>query len=182
MQAQVVRAALEQRDANRAAERLRDGRQVAVEKLVLESARAGRDDHLPSGEQRRHEVCESLARSRARFDREHSARGQRLAHPVRHELLLAARLEVVDHARERPRRAEQAAEFSGAAHGPRARAMYASTCFASTGSVTPPCPSTASWNARTSNRSPSSRAARLRSALISSSPVLYASAWPGQAM
>jgi hypothetical protein len=47
MQAEVIGAALEERNARGASERLGDRRQVAVEELVLERARAGRDDDLP---------------------------------------------------------------------------------------------------------------------------------------
>lgn len=42
--------------------------------------------------------------------------------------------------------------------------------------------STASWNALRSNRAPSRALSCWRSFLISSSPILYASAWPGHAM
>jgi hypothetical protein len=123
VQAQVVRAALQQRESRRTAECLRDGRQVAVEELVLERARAGRDDDLAAGQERRHQVGESLARAGAGLDRHHPARCERLADPVGHELLLTPRLEVRDDARQRPLRAEQPAVFAERAHEPRARAM-----------------------------------------------------------
>jgi ABC-type branched-subunit amino acid transport system ATPase component len=90
VQAQVVRAALQERDTRRAAKRARDHRQVAVEELVLERARAGRDDDLPAREQRRHEIGEGLAGARAGLDRERAAARERGADPVGHELLLAA--------------------------------------------------------------------------------------------
>jgi len=123
MQAQVVGAALEERDARGPAERVRHRRQVPVEQLVLERARAGRDDRLLAGEQRRHQVGEGLAGARPGLDREHAPGFERFADPICHELLLAARLEALDDARERAVRAEQPAEFAGGRHEPRARAM-----------------------------------------------------------
>jgi hypothetical protein len=123
VQAQVVGAAFQERDARRPAKRLRHRRQVAVEQLVLEGARARRDDHLPAGQQRGHEIGEGLAGAGAGLDREQAARGERFADPVGHELLLAARFEAVDDAGERPVRPEQPAEFALPAHEPRARAM-----------------------------------------------------------
>ena len=56
------------------------------------------------------------------------------------------------------------------------------TFFSSRPSGTAPLPSTTSWNARTSNWSPSRASASSRSSRIFSSPILYASAWPGQPM
>jgi hypothetical protein len=123
VQAEVVCAALQQGNARRAAERLRDGRQVAVEELVLKRARARGDDDLPAGQERWNQIGEGLARARARLDREHAAGCQRLADPVGHELLLAARLKSLDDARELAVRAEQPAEFAAPVHEPRVRAM-----------------------------------------------------------
>ena len=77
MHAQVVRAALQQRDAHRPADRARDRRQIAMEQLVLQLARAGGDDHAPAGEQRGHEIRERLAGAGARLDDQPAMRAQR---------------------------------------------------------------------------------------------------------
>ena len=71
--AQIVRAALEQRDARRHADGAGDQRQVFVEELVLQRARAGGDEHPFARQQRRHEVGEGLAGARARLDHERRA-------------------------------------------------------------------------------------------------------------
>ena len=123
MQAQVVRTPFQERDARGPAERPCDRRQVAVEELVLERARAGRDDHLPAGQERGYEIGEGLAGAGAGLDRKQSARRERLADPVGHDLLLAARFEALDDARERALRPEQAAVFAVRVHDPRACAM-----------------------------------------------------------
>jgi hypothetical protein len=57
----VIRAAFEQRDADRQLERVPHGGNVAVEKLVLQGLGPGRDDDLAARAQRRHEIRESLA-------------------------------------------------------------------------------------------------------------------------
>src|SRR5262245_22644681 len=68
MPAEVVRASLEQRHPDRAPERGAYRRQVAVIELVLQSARAGRDDHASAREEHRHEVSVGLARAGAGLD------------------------------------------------------------------------------------------------------------------
>ena len=68
--AQIVRAALEQRDARRHADGAGDQRQVLVEELVLQRARAGGDEHALAREQRGHQIREGLAGAGARLDHE----------------------------------------------------------------------------------------------------------------
>jgi hypothetical protein len=62
---QVVLLALEQRDRQREPERIEQGRQVALEQLILQRARTGRDDHalvrLGGVQCRRQQVRERLA-------------------------------------------------------------------------------------------------------------------------
>ena len=82
--AQIVRAALEQRDACRHADGAGHQRQVLVEELVLQGARAGGDEHAPAGEQRGHEIGEGLAGAGAGFDHERRAIFQRERHPAGH--------------------------------------------------------------------------------------------------
>ena len=68
MMADVVGAALEQRDGHRCGERLAHHGQVAIEELVLQGLGAGGDDDLAAGQQRRHEVGEGFAGTRAGLD------------------------------------------------------------------------------------------------------------------
>ena len=74
MQAQIVRAPLQQRDAHRAADRRGDGRQIAMKQLVLQRARAGRHDDASPRQQRRHQIRERLAGACSRFDDQPPAR------------------------------------------------------------------------------------------------------------
>src|SRR3984893_6525126 len=74
MVADVVAAALEQRDRHRHLQRIADERQIALEELILQRLGAGGDDHLATGEERGHEVSESLAGSGARFGEQLAAR------------------------------------------------------------------------------------------------------------
>ena len=96
--AEVVRAALQQRHARGAAQRRRDQRQILREKLVLQRARAGGDEHAPARQQRRHEVREGLAGARARLDDEGFAVLERPRHALGHAQLLPPEAEV----RQRP--------------------------------------------------------------------------------
>ena len=119
----VVGAPLEQRRGHGNGQSGAHRRQIATVELVLQRLGAGRHDDLARRQKRGNEIREGLARAGPRFDREHAAGCQRLADPVGHELLLAARLESLDDARERAVRAEQPAVFAAPVHGPRARAM-----------------------------------------------------------
>jgi hypothetical protein len=69
--ADVVGAALEQRDRHRHLQRGAHRRQVAVEELVLQGLGAGGDDHLAAREQRRHQVGEGLAGAGAGLGHQH---------------------------------------------------------------------------------------------------------------
>jgi len=60
--------------------------------------------------------------------------------------------------------------------------IHESTICSRRSSGTAPESSNTSWNSRRLNFSPSFCSARLRSSVILSSPILYASACPGQAM
>ena len=107
MQAQIVGATLQQRDAHRPADRARDRRQIAMEQLILQIARARRDDHAPARQQRRHEIRERLAGARARLDDQPPVRAQRERDLLGHRDLLLARREAGDRRRQRPLRSEQ---------------------------------------------------------------------------
>ena len=65
---QVVRAPLEHRDRHRHRERVAHGRDVALEKLVLQMLGAGRDDDLAAPQHRRHEIRVGLAGARPCLD------------------------------------------------------------------------------------------------------------------
>ncbi len=67
MVADIVRAALEQRERDRELQRIANERQVALEQLVLQRLGAGGDDHLAAVEQRGNEIREGLARAGAGF-------------------------------------------------------------------------------------------------------------------
>ena len=66
--AQIVVAALEQRDARGPSDDGAEQRQVAREQLVLERARTGRNDRAPAGQQHRQQIRERLADAGARLD------------------------------------------------------------------------------------------------------------------
>jgi hypothetical protein len=100
VQAEVVPAALEDRERGRAPEqrleRLRDPGEVPVHELALQRDRGGGDDDrgVPDHRvpDRRDEVGQGLPRARAGLHREVLAAGQRLADGLRHRVLpLAAR-------------------------------------------------------------------------------------------
>ena len=100
--AQVVGAPLEQCHARRAADGGSHQRQVLGEQLILQRARAGRDQHARAGQQRGYEVGEGLAGAGARLHHQQLARGQRAADALGHAQLLAAHLEVRQCPLERP--------------------------------------------------------------------------------
>jgi hypothetical protein len=79
MVADVVRAALEERERHRELERVAHERQVALEELVLQRLRAGGDDHLAAVEQGRHEIRERLAGAGAGFGDQRAAPAMRSA-------------------------------------------------------------------------------------------------------
>ena len=71
--AQIVRASLEQRDTRRHADGAGHQRQVLVEQLVLQRARARGNEYAFARQQRRHQVGESLAGAGAGFDHQRRA-------------------------------------------------------------------------------------------------------------
>ena len=81
--AQIVGAALEQRDARRAAERRGHQRQVLGEELILQRAGAGGDQHAQARQQRRHQVGEGLAGAGAGLDHQRFARAQGVGDALR---------------------------------------------------------------------------------------------------
>src|ERR1700674_688768 len=74
MVADVVAAALEQRDRHRHLQRIPDERQIALEELILQRLGAGGDDHLATRQERGHEISEGLAGSGTRFGEQLAAR------------------------------------------------------------------------------------------------------------
>jgi hypothetical protein len=111
--AQVIRTALEQRDAHRAPERRGNRRQVAVKELILQGPRAGRDDDPATGQQRWHEVRERLAGARSRFDDQLPAIFKRCRDVFGHGDLLQARRIRGQRARQRSVRTEDVSERRG---------------------------------------------------------------------
>ncbi len=128
MPAQVVRPALEQGHADRPPERAADRGQVAMEELVLECPRAGRDDHAPARHERRHEVSERLARPRARLDDEGLPALHGRRHVLGHGELAVAHDVSGERLGERPVRAEQFFEVRD--HGQRKIARNRSSAVA----------------------------------------------------
>jgi hypothetical protein len=109
--ADVVRASLEQRDADRDGERVADQRQVALEELILQRLGAGRYDDLAAVEQRRNEIRERLAGAGARFRDQRQALSDRARDGLRHCELLWPEPETGQRARERAAVAEDRGEL-----------------------------------------------------------------------
>src|SRR5579883_327683 len=109
--AEVVGPSLEQGDLGRPAESGADQRQVLGKELILQGARARRQQHPLSAEQRGHEICESLARAGPRLDRQDLAPGQRRGDPPGHVHLLAAHVEARQRALQRPSLPEDVLEL-----------------------------------------------------------------------
>ncbi len=82
--AQIVRASFEKSDARGAADRRGDQRQVLGKELVLQSARAGRDEHASTGKERGHQVGEGFAGAGARLDGQQLAPCERRGNPFSH--------------------------------------------------------------------------------------------------
>ena len=108
--ADVVRAALEQRERRGHAERGAHERQVALEELVLQRLRARRHDDLAAVEQCGNEIRERLARAGAGLGDERCALGDRARDGVGHRELLGAEPEARQRAGERPAFAEDGGE------------------------------------------------------------------------
>ena len=112
--AEVVVAALEQRDARGPADHGAEQRQIAREQLVLESARAGRNDRAPAGQQHRQQIRERLADARARLDGSVPAGVERLGNERGHLRLRRAIAEALQALGERAVGAEYFLEFEHA--------------------------------------------------------------------
>ena len=104
MVADVVRAALEQRERHRELQRVADERQVALEELVLQRLGAGGDDDLAAVEQRRDEIGEGLAGAGAGFGDQRAALRDGRGHRIGHRELLRAEAEARQRAGQRRRR------------------------------------------------------------------------------
>ena len=91
MVADVVRAALEQRERDRNLQRVAHERQVALEELVLQRLGAGGHDHLAAVQERRHEIREGLAGAGAGLGDQCAAARDRVRDGVGHRELLRAK-------------------------------------------------------------------------------------------
>ena len=93
MVADIVRAALEQRERHRELQRIAHERQVALEQLVLQRLGAGGDDHLAAVEQRGNEIREGLAGAGAGFGDQCGPPADRGGNGIGHGQLLRAKAE-----------------------------------------------------------------------------------------
>jgi hypothetical protein len=117
--ADVVRAALQQRDRHRRRQRRAHGRNVAQKQLVLQVLGAGRDDGLAAPQQRRDQIGEGLARACAGLGDQRALAGDRAGDRLGHLGLRAARLVAAHGRAERAEFAEQRLDFGvvGAVRG-----------------------------------------------------------------
>ncbi len=137
IRADVVGAALEQRDRRAHLQRSAHRRQVPVEELVLQGLGPGRDDHLAAREQRRHQVGEGLAGAGAGFRHQRQVAGDRRGDALRHLQLLRPRAKARHGGGERPPGGEDAVNFgNGIGHG--GRGMVARDSMASESKPTEP--------------------------------------------
>ena len=111
MVADVVGAALEQRDGDRRGQRVADQRQVAFEQLILKRLGARRYDDLAAVEQRGNEIGERLASAGARFRDERLAQRDCPGHRLRHCELLRPEAESGQLVRKRTAVAEDCREL-----------------------------------------------------------------------
>ena len=109
MMADVVGAALEQRDRQRKTQRVADEREVALEELVLQRLRPRGNDHLAAVEEGGHEIREGLAGAGARLGDQRGARGDGVRNRLRHRELLRPEAK----SRERARQRSAVAEYRG---------------------------------------------------------------------
>ena len=110
--ADVVGAALQQRDGHRHAQRVAHQRQVAFEQLILQSLGAGGDDHLAAVQQRGDEIGERLAGAGAGLGDKLAACGDSLCDGLGHRQLLRPEVKAGQFARERSTFAEDRSECS----------------------------------------------------------------------
>ncbi len=80
--AQVILPSLEQRDVNRTTYGSGHGRQIFVEKLVLQRPRSGRNDDSPARHQDRHEISECLAYPCSGLNNQHIGFSNCLRNPL----------------------------------------------------------------------------------------------------
>lgn len=111
--AQIIGASLEQRTAQTDAERGAHARQIAMEELVLQRARAGGDDGLQPGQQRRHQIRIGLARAGTGLGQQHVALFEGLGNGAGQAQLRGTWRERVELARQRPAFAERLDAGSG---------------------------------------------------------------------
>ena len=109
--AKIVAAAFEHRDLHRPADDGAEQRQIAVEQLILQRVRAGRDDRAAPEQQHRQQVREGLADARAGLDDGVAPRLERLDDELGHLLLRGAVREAGQALRERAVGAEHVVEI-----------------------------------------------------------------------
>ena len=111
VEADVIRAALQQRGGNRNTQRLDDGGNIAAKKLVLEIFGAGRNDHLAARLQRGNEVGVSLAGTGAGLRDQHPGALDGSVDFLRHFDLALTVAKSFNTFGERPVRAKDGADF-----------------------------------------------------------------------
>src|SRR6185437_544199 len=168
VQADVVRAALEERDVDAHAQRVAHPRKVSMVELVLQRLGAGGDDHAAAREERRHEVGEGLPGAGAGLRHQRRARFDRLEHGARELHLLRALAEAVHRARERSRRAEDRLEvdrFGRRAHDrPNTMRSSRSSRTTATSATAASAPATSAGSAQSTKRKASPRTMRASTA------------------
>jgi len=102
----VVRDALQDHRAERTSDQRAQEREVVARDLILQRARAGRDDHALAARERGHEVRERLAGAGAGLDEQRPIVGERARDRRGHHALLGAILVVRDRRRQRSARRE----------------------------------------------------------------------------
>ena len=99
--ANVIRPPLEQRDLHRRLQGIANHRQILVEQLILKGFRAGGNDHLAVGTQRRHQIGEGLARAGSRLGNEDRTAIDGGSNALGHVDLLLAHAIAADRLRQR---------------------------------------------------------------------------------
>lgn len=111
--AQIVGAALQQRATQAHAQRGAHARQIAMEQLILQRARAGGNDGLEPGQQRRHQIGVGLAGAGAGLCQQHIALLECLGNRSGQAQLRSTWREGVELTRKRPTLAERFDADSG---------------------------------------------------------------------
>ncbi len=107
IQAQVIGASFQQRGIDFDAQHRTHPRQIAMEQLILQIARAGGNDHALARQQRGHQIRKGLAGAGAGLGHQRTALVDGRGHRIGHALLRIARREVGQLACERTVCAEQ---------------------------------------------------------------------------